>query len=82
MTMKHHKARYACQKPSRSGFKTTMRYARKRGQSGLNAHPSVLPAVRKTRKPLSKAEWHIAYIIRCARRGELDKVSGRDLRSE
>lgn len=70
MITKHIKARYACARPSKQAFKTTMRHARKRGTSGLNAHPSVLPAVKNKRKPLSRSDWHIAYIIRCAKRGQ------------
>lgn len=56
----------------RSGFKKTMRRARKKGQSGLRAHPTIIPgdSRRSTRKPLSRSEWHIQYIMRCIKRGE------------
>jgi hypothetical protein len=59
------------------GFRTTIRRARKKGTViGRKAHP-VLALVRKDKlrlptpkRVLSKDEWHIEYLIRCAKRGE------------
>lgn len=60
-----------------SGFKTTIRNARKRGQSSKAAHPVIskyqAPVDHKARhakKRASRLDWHIAYIRRCAKRGE------------
>lgn len=53
----------------RSGFKRTMRPARKKGRSGLAAHPIVRPPMPRKRK-LSKHDWHAEWVLRCIRRGE------------